>query len=247
MPIFVVHRHLGMLYGDSKGWDSLLALPRDSLIQGSRDGWQVSADRRTDGERRFGRVRVVSCHRRTLACKTSDFKRWTCGRIEATRGATLQAFPAEADDRLSTVTYSKTDHGPVQSLEEAADLRGLPPRAIIKTIVVRRSEDDHVFVLVPGDRVIDWAKLRVVLGERRLSMPSADEAFAVTGYVRGTITPFASKTPLSVVADALVPTMVVSIGAGEHGRSLMMEGSDLVEVLNASVADVTKERSPTTR
>lgn len=160
-----------------------------------------------------------------------------------TRGAHVPVFRAESDERLRNVTFTKTDHGPVQSLEEAAELRGLEPRSIVKTIVVRRSESDHLFVLVPGDRVIDWGKLRTVLGERRLSMPSADEAFEVTGYVRGTITPFGSKTQLAVLADALVPTMVVSIGAGESGKALMMEGGDLARALDATVADITKERS----
>lgn len=158
----------------------------------------------------------------------------------------MTSFPAELDERLGAVAYTTHEHGPVRSLEEAAELRGVEPRSIIKTMVVRRAEDDYVFVLVPGDRVIDWPKLRQVLGERRLSMPNADEALSVTGYVRGTITPFGSARQLPVVADELIATMTVSIGGGAHGKSLTMEGSDLIESTNATVADVTQQKSSET-
>ena len=86
-----------------------------------------------------------------------------------------------------------TRHGPVGSLEEAAAARGVEPRQIVKTMVVRVAEGDHRFVLVPGDREIAWPKLRALLGVNRLSMPSADAAYDVTGYVRGTITPLGSS------------------------------------------------------
>ena len=59
-------------------------------------------------------------------------------------------------------------------------------------MVVRRGEDDHLLVLVPGDRQISWPKLRSHLGVNRLSMPPADKAREATGYERGTITPFGS-------------------------------------------------------
>ena len=107
-------------------------------------------------------------------------------------------------------------------------------------MVVRRADDDYVFVLVPGDRVIDWPKLRDELGERRLSMPEADEAKAVTGYERGTITPFGSERALPVIADERLGDGTVSIGGGAHGVSITVDGAALLEVLRATRTDVTK-------
>ena len=149
---------------------------------------------------------------------------------------------ATADPRLGGVSHRVITHGPVDSLEEAARQRGVPAAAVIKTMVIRRSEDDYVFVLVPGDRVIDWAKLRSVLGERRLSMPDAGKALEVTGYVRGTITPLGAKRPLSVVTDERVASGEVSIGGGARGVSITIDGEDLVAMLGADVNDVTKPR-----
>lgn len=131
-----------------------------------------------------------------------------------------------------------TRHGPVSSLAEAAVARGVEPRQIVKTMVVRVSDDDYRFVLVPGDREIAWPKLRALLGVNRLSMPPADVAREVTGYVRGTITPLGSRTALPVIADASI-TGTVSIGGGAHGVALTVDGAELTAALGATVADVT--------
>jgi Cys-tRNA(Pro)/Cys-tRNA(Cys) deacylase len=137
------------------------------------------------------------------------------------------------------LSYEVTRHGRVRSLPEAAAARGVEPAAVIKTIVVRLSDDDYRFVLVPGDREIGWPKLRALLGVNRLSMPDADTARAVTGYVRGTITPLGSTTAWPVVADeAMAGT--VSLGAGGHGIAINVDATELVEALNATIADVTE-------
>lgn len=139
------------------------------------------------------------------------------------------------------LTYTVTRHGPVRSLEEAAAARGLPPSAVIKTLVVRVDEDDFRFVLVPGDREIAWPKLRALLGVNRLSMPDADTARARTGYVRGTITPLGSTTMWPVIADSAMAGEV-SIGGGAPGVALTIDATELVQALDATVADVTETR-----
>ena len=142
------------------------------------------------------------------------------------------------DPRLATLPHRVVRHGPVKSLEEAAEARDMTPEQIIKTMVVRRGTDDFLFVLVPGDRVISWPKLRAHLDVNRLSMPDADDALRVTGYERGTITPLGSTTPWPVLADVRL-SGEVSIGGGAHGTSLTVQSSDLIAALGADTADVT--------
>jgi Cys-tRNA(Pro) deacylase len=127
-----------------------------------------------------------------------------------------------------------------QSAEEAADLQGIPLRALLRTIVVRRGEDDYLFVLVPAGRRFDWPKLRGHLGVSRMSLPDADEAKAVTGYVRYTITPFGSTRPWPVIVDAAVmEEPVLSVGGGVRGVNLHFTPPDLVSALGADIVDVT--------
>ncbi|CAI9414576.1 aminoacyl-tRNA deacylase [Nocardioides sp. T2.26MG-1] len=144
-----------------------------------------------------------------------------------------------AADELG-LAHTVTRHGPVRSLEEAAAARGVTPHQLLKTMVVRVRDGDHRFVLVPGDREIAWPKLRALLGVNRISMPSADAAYEVTGYVRGTITPLGSATPLPVIADASIAG-VVSIGGGAPGVALTVDAGELIAALGATVADVTDD------
>jgi Cys-tRNA(Pro) deacylase len=131
------------------------------------------------------------------------------------------------------------EHAPVKSLQEAAVARGVEPADVVKTLVVRRAEDDYLFVLVPGDRAISWPKLRSVLGVSRMSMPEASEAKAVTGYARGTITPFGSRTTLPVVADERLRGRQITLGAGEHNIAIAIGADIALAALDADVADVT--------
>ena len=110
----------------------------------------------------------------------------------------------------------------------------------MKTLVVRRGDDDYLFVLVPGDRTISWPKLRALLGVSRLSMPDAATARDVTGYERGTITPFGSTRAWPVIADELIGGRTVTLGAGAHGVAVALAAEDVVRVLDAQVADVTE-------
>jgi Cys-tRNA(Pro)/Cys-tRNA(Cys) deacylase len=128
-----------------------------------------------------------------------------------------------------------------RSAEESASFQNIELDQLLRTIVIRRGENDYVFVLVPGGRQIDWPKLRAHLGVSRLSLPDAEEAKAATGYERGAITPFGAQNAWPVIADASVPEKpVVAIGGGGHGINLHVGGADLVAFLGADVVDVTK-------
>ena len=137
------------------------------------------------------------------------------------------------------IAYEVTRHGPVGSLAEAAAARGIEPRQLVKSLVVRRADDDFLFVLVPGDRAISWPKLRQLLGVSRLSMPDATVALEATGYERGTITPFGSLRAWPVIVDGRVSGMI-SVGGGAHGVGLKLDAADLVQALDAQVADVSE-------
>ncbi len=153
--------------------------------------------------------------------------------------APVENSPALTDPRLTAIEHRVVRHGPVDSLEEAAAQRGVSP-AVIKTIVVRRGDDDYLFVLVPGDRVISWPKLRSHLGVSRLSMPDADQALNVTGYQRGTITPLGSSHSWPVITDTRAASGEVSIGGGAAGVSITIDGEELIRILSAAVSDVTE-------
>lgn len=146
---------------------------------------------------------------------------------------------AEADAASRGVPIEIVERPAASSLEEAAALLGIAPGDIVKTLVVKRSDDTFVFALVPGGRKISWPKLRGLLQVNKLQLPDASVALAATGYERGTITPFGSTTAWPVVADATIAGRRVALGAGEHGYSLFADADDIIRAYAATVADIT--------
>ena len=154
--------------------------------------------------------------------------------------------PAQTDEppAIRDIRARGTEHRVVRtevpnSAAESAALQGVPLGGLLRTIVVRRGEDDYLFVLVPAGRRFEWPKLRAHLGVTRLSLPDADEAQRATGYVRYTITPFGSSRPWPVLVDAaILDQPVVTIGGGARGVNLHLAPADLVGALAATVVDV---------
>src|SRR5947209_1186581 len=160
-------------------------------------------------------------------------RRW---RVSSLVGSTDRLFPMSEDAARAAldaagIGYRVIRHGPVRSLAEAAAARGVAPAAVVKTLVVRRGDDDFVFVLVPGERAISWPKLRALLGVRRLSLPDAEQARAATGYERGTITPFGSTTAWPVYADERVDGEI-TLGAGAHGVAVAVDAGEVLVALD---------------
>ena len=168
--------------------------------------------------------------------------RTTSGRPAGTVGAVVS--PAFDALDATGVAHRIIRHGPVSTVAEAAQTRGVEVADVVKTIVVRRTGNEFVFVLVPGDRVISWPKLRALLGVNRLSMPDADTAKAATGYERGTITPFGSTTAWPVIADERLRGRAVTLGSGEHGVAIAVDADVAVSSLGGTFADVTEPEPP---
>lgn len=150
----------------------------------------------------------------------------------------MDRFLADAKERGLDVEV--VPRPPARSLPEAAELLGIRPADIVKSLVVKHKDGSFLFALVPGDRQISWPKLRALLGVNKLSLPPADVAFAATGYPRGTITPLGSTTAWPVFADAAIAGRRISMGAGDHGHSAFLQADALIDALGATTADISE-------
>ena len=145
------------------------------------------------------------------------------------------------------VAYTVVRTEVARSAEESAAFQGIPVGSLLRSILVRKSADDFLFVLVPGGRRFNWPKLRQLLGTNRLTLPTEEEAKAETGYVRGAITPFGARRPWPVIADASIEALdVVAIGGGARGVNVHLAPADLVAATNAQVVDITVPEEPRT-
>lgn len=136
-----------------------------------------------------------------------------------------------------------------RSLHEAAELLGIEPSGIVKTLVLKRpstgpgADGSYLFALVPGGRSISWPKLRAVVGVNKLKLPDAESALEATGYERGTIVPIGSSTDWPIYADESILGRRVAMGAGAHGYSLFVDADALIAAYGATVADISVAES----
>ncbi|PPG71827.1 hypothetical protein C5C31_04535 [Rathayibacter rathayi] len=147
----------------------------------------------------------------------------------------------EADAAARGLAVEIVERPPAGSLREAAQLLGIDPGDLVKSLVVRRHDGGYLFALVPGGRQIAWPKLRAVVGVNRLRLPDETAALEATGYRRGTITPIGSTIAWPVYADERLLGRRVAMGAGADGRSAFVDADALVAAYAATVADITVE------
>ncbi|MDP9986253.1 Cys-tRNA(Pro) deacylase [Arthrobacter oryzae] len=155
-----------------------------------------------------------------------------------TDGVGQERFLADAEARGLQVEV--VERPAAKSLEEAADILGISPADIVKSLVVKHKDGTFLFALIPGDRQISWPKLRTLVGVNKLSLPPAETALEATGYERGTITPLGSTTAWPVYADETITGRRISMGAGAHGYSAFVDADALTAALGAVVADISE-------
>ncbi len=122
--------------------------------------------------------------------------------------------------------------GPVHSLEQAAQERGERPEQVVRSILFRLGEDQYLMALVAGPAQISWKRLRMYVGQSRLTMASEEEVLAVTGYRVGAVSPFGTTRPLHVLVDpGLLKEDEVSLGSGVRGVAIIIHTKDLMRGL----------------
>ena len=150
--------------------------------------------------------------------------------IEAVRRAGVAFEVLEYEHRPGTAAYG----------QEAAELLGLPPEAVFKTLVAT-ADGRLVVALVPVDRTLDLKALAVAVGAKRAELADAAEAERATGYVVGGISPLGQKKRLTTVVDGSAtdhPTIFVS--AGRRGLEIELDAADLVSLTGATTAAIAR-------
>ncbi|WP_377642542.1 Cys-tRNA(Pro) deacylase [Oryzobacter terrae] len=121
---------------------------------------------------------------------------------------------------------------------EAAEVLGLPPEQVFKTLVVDTGTGLAVAV-VPVAGTLDLKAMATALRAKRASMADPAAAQRSSGYVLGGISPIGQKRPLPTVVDESAELFdVVYVSGGRRGLDLGLSPTDLVAVTDATVADI---------
>lgn len=144
----------------------------------------------------------------------------------------------EAND----VDYEVFSYPPERhSALEVAEMAGVPPALVYKTLVVLRERGKPLLVMVAADRELDLKRLAASLDEKKVQMASQREAERLTGLQVGGISALALlNRGFDIYIDrAATALATLFVSAGQRGTNLRLAVHDLIRVTGARVVDAT--------
>jgi Cys-tRNA(Pro)/Cys-tRNA(Cys) deacylase len=127
---------------------------------------------------------------------------------------------------------------------EVANIVEVDPYIVFKTIVVMRPEKGKpILAVVPGPVEVDLKALARTLGEKKVILPTENEAENLTGLQAGGISPLALLNKgFQVILDLSIqvhPEVIIS--AGQRGMNIRMSAIALIDLTHARIASITRE------
>jgi Cys-tRNA(Pro)/Cys-tRNA(Cys) deacylase len=144
-----------------------------------------------------------------------------------------------ADVSFSVHAYDHDPSAPSYGLE-AAELLGLPPSQVFKTLLVDTGTALAVGI-VPVATTLDLKAMATAVGAKKVSMADPAVAARVTGYVVGGISPVGQKKQLPTVVDSSASAFeTIYVSGGRRGFDIGLSPADLLTVTRAAYAPIAR-------
>ena len=112
---------------------------------------------------------------------------------------------------------------------------------VFKTLVLC-SGSQHIVCVVPGNCEVDLKKAARAANVKKVEMLPMKELRPLTGYIRGGCSPIGMKKPFPTFFHSTALNFeVIFVSAGVRGLQLRISPQQLINYVNASVADICKE------
>ncbi|GHC46398.1 YbaK/EbsC family protein [Streptomyces cinnamoneus] len=136
--------------------------------------------------------------------------------------------------------YRTIEHEPEGGTEAVSRLRGHELHQAAKCIVVMvklgKKVTRYVLAVVPGDRRVDLAAIKSLLGGTYVGFAAQDVAERLSGCASGTILPFSFDQQVELVVDpALLENREFFFNAARLDRSLALATRDFVKIAEPRV------------
>lgn len=159
-------------------------------------------------------------------------------RVTCVAGQGTPATALLAKQKVAHRIHSYAHSGGQAYGQEAAELLGLDPARVFKTLVVE--VDGALTVgIVPVSSTLDLKALAAAVGGKRAKMAEVAAAERATGYVAGGISPLGQRKRLPVVLDASAEVFeTVFCSAGRRGLEVELAPGELARLTGATLAAI---------
>lgn len=123
---------------------------------------------------------------------------------------------------------------------EVADMLGIDPDRVFKTLVTVGKSGEHYVFMVPVAEELDLKRAAKAVEEKAVEMIKSRELLPLTGYVHGGCSPIGMKKQFPTVIDETAQLFdVICFSGGRIGCQLEMSPDDLAKLVPLRFADIT--------
>lgn len=134
--------------------------------------------------------------------------------------------------------YKLSEHEPVYTSEQAAEVRGTDLKMGVKALVLKTHESKFIIALVAADRRIDLKRLAKHVNTKSLKLARPEEVLKRTNCEIGSVHPFGIIHNLPTYLDtSVLENEYVEFNVGVHTKSIRMKSKDLVELIKPETGE----------
>jgi Cys-tRNA(Pro)/Cys-tRNA(Cys) deacylase len=125
----------------------------------------------------------------------------------------------------------------------SAELLGVPPEMVFKTIVIARLERGKpILAVIPGPTEVDLKALAKAVGEKKVKLTTQREAEDLTGLQAGGISPLALiNRGFHIVIDSAAQDFEeIHVSGGQRGLNIRLPVAALVKLVKARFASISR-------
>ena len=127
--------------------------------------------------------------------------------------------------------YDYLEHGGAQ---HSAQVLGMDPYAVVKTLVMQDQDTQPLLVLMHGNRKVSTKNLARQLGLKSIEPCAPEVANRYSGYLVGGTSPFATRRAMPVFIEASILALPrICINGGRRGYLVGIDPQVCVQLLGA--------------
>lgn len=127
------------------------------------------------------------------------------------------------------------------SASEVAQAIGMPPEQVFKTLVARGDRNGVALAVIPANSELDLKGLASASGNKKIDLVPMKEVLALTGYVRGGVSPVGARKAYPLYLDeTAILWDVIAVSAGVRGCQMLLSPEDLIRVTSAATCSIAR-------
>lgn len=120
-----------------------------------------------------------------------------------------------------------------------AETLGFPPERMFKTLVAKGDKTGALVFCIPVAAEIDLRRAASITGNKKIEMVHVKDLLALTGYVRGGVSPIGMKKKFPTYMDgSALAFEEITVSSGMRGAQLLVGREALLRFIGAKTADL---------